>query len=160
MLAQSASCLANTFAFSQRVALRAGEGEMLWACGPSDLPFQPLGPPRCPARRCPPVRLLGKASVRTLSSSPSRSACLMGRADAKKVPIYAGYGKSALNQRSVGRTGAARLLYSPPSQSKGRLPCRKRPLSCVIHAGIRTCSRYRCRSCGHGDGWCRRPCSQ
>ena len=43
---RSPACLAMTFAFSQRVALRAGEGEMLWACGPSDLPFQPLGAPR------------------------------------------------------------------------------------------------------------------
>ena len=46
VLARSPACLAMTFTFSQRVALRAGEGEMLWACGPSDLPFQPLGAPR------------------------------------------------------------------------------------------------------------------
>jgi len=34
----------------------------------------------------------------------------------------------------------------PPSQESGLLLCE-------FHAGIRTCSRYRCRSCGHGDEW-------
>ena len=31
-------CFEETFAFSKVFALRAGEGEMLWACDPSDLP--------------------------------------------------------------------------------------------------------------------------
>jgi len=58
----------------ERVALRAGEGEMLWACGPSDLPFQPLGAPRWLSYllgpRSGPVDFQGK-STRATSRSAS-----------------------------------------------------------------------------------------
>ena len=59
-------------------ALRAGEGEMLWACGPSDLPFQPLGAPRWLSHllgpRFGPVSFLEKLTVpQAARQSPSRS---------------------------------------------------------------------------------------
>ena len=118
VLARSPSCLEESFSFLKVICLRRGRRVLLGAAAPRSTPFQP--PPTTPlgraARRCPFVRLLRKASVRTLSSSLSRPVFLRGRAGTPRVPRTAVCGERALGQRSVER-GVMRARWG--SNAKG-----------------------------------------